>query len=172
MSNVYKLKVDIKLTQTGIVPRFVQYDKARLEFQIFDGGKIFPLQGYDRVEVAHRRPDGTSVVGVGSIENGLVVYDYQGSEMSQTGDVLTALSIYSGETKVSIHPFKVRMVEDLLKDADLEATQEYNILQSIILELESLNVVQLDNRIARTEIVSSSTPPSGNTMFWIDESAQ
>lgn len=172
MTNVYRLTVDLKLSQTGIVPTFIQYDKARLEFQIFDDGKPMNITSYDRVEVAHRRPDGTSVVGSGIIENGLVIYNYHGSEMNQIGNVLTALSIYSGESKVSIQPFNVRIVEDLVIGSELGATQEYNILQDIIIQLSALDVVQLDNRIAATEMVSSPTPPSGLTMFWIDESVE
>lgn len=144
MANIYRLKVDLKLKQTGIVPTFVQYDTARLEFQIFDNGKVLDLSGYTSVEFAHKKPDGSVIVGVGTIEtdpkgNKIVAYDYQGSEMSKEGVVETSFSLIGADNKkLSIQTFKVKIVTDLREGVFDPANPEYSKLQEYSVQMESL----------------------------------
>lgn len=141
MANIYRLKVDLKLRQSGVIPTFVQYDTARLEFQIFDAGKIFSLVDYTSVEFAHKKPDGSVLVGVGSIEvdakgNPIVAYDYQGGEMNAEGIVETSFSLIGANNKkLSIQTFKVSIVKDLREGVFTAANPEFGLLQEYKAEL-------------------------------------
>lgn len=176
MTNIHKLKVDLKVKQTSVVPVLVQFDAARLEFQVFDKGQPFDFTGYDSVEFAHKRPDGEIVVGKGSIKvegTGVlkkytIIYDYKGNEMSKIGNVETSFSVYSGEKKVSIQAFRVKIVEDIGGMNDGIGLEDKNVLQELIANLDALNVDELKARVAKAEIVASATPPTGVTEFWID----
>lgn len=144
MPNIYRLKVDLKLKQTGIVPTFVQYDSARLEFQIFDGGQLFDLTGYTSVEFAHKKPDGSVLVGNGVIEtdakgNKIVAYDYQGSEMNAAGVVETSFSLIGVDNKkISIQTFRVSIVKDLRDDVLSPTNPEYSKLQEYSVQMETI----------------------------------
>lgn len=137
--NVYQLKVDIKSRQTNVVPSFVQYDDARLEFQVYDNGGLYDLSGFTRVQFAHRRPDGVTVIHDGEIAtdsngNDIVRYDYVGSEMHVLGTVDTSFAMYDAEgDKVSVHPFRVNIVDDLQDGAVDPANPEVGVLQQLII---------------------------------------
>ena len=143
--NEYTLNVDIKQKMSAVVPTFVQYDSATLLFKIFDGGKPFNLTGFTKAEVTHRKPDGQSVIGEAVIINGLpanseslIRYIYQGNEMSKTGSVETSLTLFSGEKKVTIQPFKVNIISDLRDGTVGGANEEYGLLQELIADVNTL----------------------------------
>lgn len=165
--NVYRLKVDIKSTRMNIVPSFVQYDDARLEFEVFDGGMPYDLTGFTSVQFAHRRPDKVVVVGSGELvvdEYGMniVRYDYRGSEMHELGTVETSFSLIDAEAdKVSVHPFRVSIVDDL-QDAVVDpANPEFGLLQELIAQVnkasEGITQAILDVGVATEEAVAVTT---------------
>lgn len=141
--NVYEINVDLKKKMSTIVPTYVKYDSAELVFKIFDNGVPFDLTGFTQAEVFHRRPDGVTVIGDGTIEtdsNGdkVIRYKYLGNEMYNTGVVATTLSVYSGDKKVSIHPFSVNIVADF-KDAMVDPSNpEYGALQELVARVDRL----------------------------------
>ena len=158
--NIYKLKVDLKLKYTDAVPTFVQYDDARIEFKLRDDGKDFILTPYTIVEVAHKRPDGTSIIGLGEItidDKGapIVAYDYLGSEMTKVGFVETSISLLDGiGNKVSIRPFNVLIVKDLRDGVMDIANLDLGLLQTYQAELV---VLKNDAITASTNAITATT---------------
>lgn len=142
--NIYRLKVDLKQKHTQITPTFVQYDDARIDFQLFDNGKAFNLTGFTIVEVAHKLVDGTVIVGAGEItvnekDQPIVRYDYLGSEMTKGGFIDTSFSIFDAEdNKVSIQPFKVHIIKDNRDDIVDIANPEFGLLQTYQAQLVDL----------------------------------
>ena len=132
--NEYVLSVDLKRKQTAIVPTFVQNDTATLVFKIYDNGRPFDLTNFTKAEITTIRKDGQVVIGVGQIEtttNGHQVrYAYLGNEMKKEGFAHTSLTLFSGDTRVSIQPFKINVVGDI-RDA-IGASQEFGVLQELI----------------------------------------
>lgn len=180
--NTYNLKVDLKQKHTAIVPTFIQYDDARIDFQLFDNGKLFDLTGYTIVEVAHKRVDGTIVVGAGEIilnEKGqkIVRYDYQGSEMSKAGFIDTSFSIFDAEdNKVSIQPFKVHILKDNRDGVIDPANPEYGLLQTYQAELVTLKadmaakIDETNQAILNTKAVAVYATTQGDYALEIAES--
>jgi len=141
-SNEYLLKVDLKLKYSTTTPVFVQYDSAALLFMIFDNGKAVDLTGYTSVEVSHKRPDGLTIVGIGSVVkdakgNDLVRYEYQGNEMNGLGFIETSVSVISNTNKISIQPFKVKIVTDLRDGVVDPSNPEHGKLQELIVKVET-----------------------------------
>ncbi|MGB6408131.1 MAG: hypothetical protein WBF39_11690, partial [Planococcus donghaensis] len=69
----------------------------------------------------------------------VVRYDYQGSEMTQTGNVETSFSIIDAdENKISIQPFKVKITTNLRDGVIDLVNPEYGKLQEYVVELETL----------------------------------
>lgn len=135
--NKYRLKIDIKRRFSSEIPTFVQYDDARLEFELLDLGVAMDLTGVERVEFVHKRPDGVVLVGDGTIEGNIVAYDYLGSEMAVPGTVMTSFSMFDTDgTKVSVQPFTVTIVSDLRDLAVSPTNPEYGALQTLIAEVE------------------------------------
>lgn len=137
--NEYVLNVDIKKSTTNIVPTFVQYDNAMLTFKIYDNGSSYDLSNFKKAEITHKKPSGEIVFGqaqlINSVSNGqrVIQYRYLGSEMNETGDVQTSLSIYSrDDEKISILPFNVKIVKDLREDAAEQVQVEISLLDQII----------------------------------------
>lgn len=158
--NVYQLKVDIKSRQMNVVPSFVQYDDARLEFQVYDNGGLYGLAGFTRVQFAHRRPDGVTVIGDGEIvieDNGnqFVRYDYLGSEMHVLGTVDTSFAMYDAEgDKVSVHPFRVNIIDDLQDGAVDPALPEHGVLQELIAQVSEVTA-EVEAVITAAEIATN-----------------
>lgn len=140
--NEYTLAVDLKRKMTSVVPTFVQYDSAILYFDIYDDGKKYDLTDFTSAKVTHKRPDGTIVSGDATIEGlgnkKLVKYTYQGSEMDYEGNVETMLTLNSGTKKVTIRPFKVVIITDLLSEQFTPANPEVGGLQTLVAQVEAL----------------------------------
>lgn len=141
--NQYELTVDLKKSMTSVIPTFVQYDNASLIFKVLDGGETFNLESFTKAEIVHKRPDGKLVVGNATIEGAIgsqkiLRYDYLGSEMTKAGYNETSLILYSSDKKVSIQPFKVKILEDIGEGVLEESNQERGLLQYLIAKVENL----------------------------------
>lgn len=140
--NEYTLTVDLKKSMSAVTPKFVQYDNATLVFKILDNGRVFDLTGFTKAEVAHKRPDGVTVIGTADIEssNGknVIRYNYLGSEMHKEGYTDVSLSIFSDNKKVSIYPFKVEIVKDIRDEVLENAKEEVGLLQELIAEVSDI----------------------------------
>lgn len=141
--NEYTLTVDLKKSMSAVAPKFVQYDNATLVFKILDNGKNFDLTGFTKAEVAHKRPDGVTVIGTANIEsttNGksVIRYNYLGSEMHKEGYTEVSLSVFSEDKKVSIYPFKVEIVKDIRDEVLKDAKEEVGLLQELIAEVSDI----------------------------------
>lgn len=154
--NEYTLKVDIKKHNTSIIPTFVQYDSASLIFKVYDNGVILDLSKFTNSEIAHLRPDGTTVVGNGEVitlPNGdtALKYKYLGSEMRFIGNVATSLSLFDDQKKISILPFDVKIVKDI-RDGFISApTEEVGYLQELIVKVTKI----LEEAIEHNETISN-----------------
>lgn len=150
--NEYTLIVDIKKYTTSIVPVFVQYDAATLIFKIYDDGLVFDLSNFTRAEVAHQLPDRKTVIGDAELitlpdGDKAIQYKYLGSEMSQEGNVITSLSVFNGDEKVSVLPFIVKIVSDLRDSYVENATEEVGLLQELIAKItDSLEIAESNNK--------------------------
>ena len=143
MANVYRSRLDIKSIQPSFKPTFVQYDHAKLEIELIDGGKPYDLSNATRVEFTHVRSDNLVIIQPGEIvsSNGnyLVTYDYQGNEMDLLGTVLTSFAVFNeNERKVSSPIFEVAIVKDLRNDVFSPAEPTAGFLQSLIDDVERI----------------------------------
>jgi hypothetical protein len=167
--NIYNLKVDLKLKFTAITPTFVQYDDAQLNFQLYDNGKIFDISAYTNVEVAHRLPDGTVIVGNGEVavnekNQQIIRYNYLGNEMSQTGFIEASFSIFdANENKVSIRPFKVHIVKDNRDGLVEPSNPAFGLLQTYQAELL---VLKDELTIAKDDAIEATTNANTNAANW------
>jgi len=143
MANVYRSRLDIKSIQPSFKPTFVQYDHAKLEIELIDGGKPYDLSNATRVEFTHVRSDNLVIIQPGEIVNFngnyLVTYDYQGNEMDLLGTVLTSFAVFNeNERKVSSPIFEVAIVKDLRNDVFSPAEPTSGFLQSLIDDVENI----------------------------------
>jgi len=143
MANVYRSRLDIKSIQPSFKPTFVQYDHAKLEIELIDGGKPYDLSNATRVEFTHVRSDNLVIIQPGEIVNSngnyLVTYDYQGNEMDLLGTVLTSFAVFNeNERKVSSPIFEVAIVKDLRNDVFSPAEPTAGFLQSLIDDVENI----------------------------------
>jgi len=121
----------------------VQYDHAKLEIELIDGGKPYDISNATRVEFTHVRSDNLVIIQPGEIVNFngnyLVTYDYQGNEMDLLGTVLTSFAVFNeNERKVSSPIFEVTIVKDLRNDVFSPAEPTAGFLQSLIDDVERI----------------------------------
>lgn len=177
LKNEYTLNVDIKRKFTAVVPTFVQNDTAVLIFKVLDNGRPFNLEGVTRVEVSHKRKDGTTVIGLAeySVIDGssIIKYVYLGNEMSKEGFVETAVTIFKGDERVSIRPFSVSIVADLRNTVG--ASEEYGLLQDLIVAINeeiTLNkeaVADTEDAIANAYNAATETLEVANSVKYIED---
>ena len=145
MVNVYRIDVDIKDTRPQFTVNFVQYDKARLEIKVMDGGQRYDLATASRVEFTHVRPDGTVIIQQGEISTSrgfqVLIYDYKGSEMEVLGAVQTNFAIFDRDNKkVSSPVFLVNILEDLREDIFEPAEPNFGLVQQLVADVEQIKV--------------------------------
>lgn len=143
--NTFTIPIDIKLRQTSIVPRFVQYDSGILRFLITDNGQPLNITGLTKQEITLRRvKDNVVFVENMTIENEgtktFFSYKFKGSEMNQVGVMEVAVSVYFTEDKITTLPFKIEIVDDLQNGAIEDAVQEVSALRRLINEVDQLVV--------------------------------
>lgn len=134
--NEYILQVDIKKRLASPVPVFKRGDTAVLKFKVFDDGLLYDLADFTRAEVYHTLPSGSSLVGNATLDTstGLIVYSYTRVEMAEEGAVSTSMTIFSGETQVSIQPFNVYIYDNF----NAEELSYIGVLQDLIAEVNIL----------------------------------
>ena len=143
IKNEYTLIVDLKKKYAGnVIPTFVQYDTAVLRFIVTDGGKPLYFTGQTSVKTYHRRKDGIVIEGDAKVEvvkgQPNIVYEYQGNEMYQLGFVETSVVIYTGNKKVSIQPFNVKIVDNIYDDIATPSNPEFGALQNLLIKVETI----------------------------------
>lgn len=139
MANTYKSKSDIKTVKPDFKPVFVQHNHARLEIKLMDNRLPYDLSMVDRVEFTHERPDGMVIIHPGEIINGIICYEYKGSEMDVLGKVQTSLAVIDADDKtVSSHPFVVEIKENQRDKPFNPAEPNFGLLQTLINDVEDL----------------------------------
>ena len=143
MANTYQARLDIKAIRHDFKPVFVQYDHARLEIRLTDGGKPYDLSTATRVEFTHVRADNVTIIHPGEIveSNGsrIVSYTYQGTEMALLSTVKTSFALFDeDDNKVSSPVFDVKIVKDLRDDIFEPAQPNYGLLQTLISDVDTI----------------------------------
>ena len=158
-SNNYRLNVDIKNTYTITTPTFRQGDNGKLIFKIYDDNKLFDLSNFTEAKVVCKLPNKDSYIGTATInDQGEIEYELSPEiESSQCGYVEVILSIYSGNSVVSVQPFNIYMYNNNLK----EDTQDVGIIKGLIQQIQiitaEVNQIIKDAQKAIDDSVSMGT---------------
>lgn len=115
MTNIYKVKIDLKGSYKGKTPNFHEMDKAALEVELFDDGKYYDLKQATGVEFTHRLNDGTLINGTGTIDDvkSVVSYEYKGNEISRVGSVDVVVTVLFVEGKVTFPTIPLKVKGDI-----------------------------------------------------------
>jgi hypothetical protein len=133
-ANEFTLHVDLKKTISNKIPSFVSNDTATLFIEVTNNGEPYDTSDATGYTLIFVRPDGRSVSGLGTFENGMIKYKLGTTEMAVSGLVEVVVQIFQSESRISTKPFKIKIINDY--DFDMGSDTDLTLLQELFLEVE------------------------------------
>lgn len=151
VNNKYILNLDMKRRYTAEVPTFRRGDTSQLIMRIFDDGLEFNINNATSAKVFLSTPSKFNVQSDCEFDsiNGkrVIKYTFEDIVMVELGYITVLLVVFEGDSAISIQPFTVKIVDDLLGRAGtyLELVQE--LLEKIDnLKIQYENMIPLSQK--------------------------
>jgi len=117
IQNTFYLDVDIKRDNYVEEPQVTQNDSVKFVLRLTDDGVDYPLTGVSTYTLASLRPDGQSVLTVGTLTGvNEITFELGTTEVSVPGNVKAAIQLYDADGRVSSIPFTYEVTKDIAVD--------------------------------------------------------
>lgn len=114
IQNTFYLDVDIKRDNYVDEPKVTQNDAVTFVLRMTDDGVDYPLTGVSTYTLASLRPDGQSVLTVGTLTApNEITFELGSTEVSVPGNVKAAIQMYDVDGRVSSIPFTYEVTKDI-----------------------------------------------------------
>lgn len=132
IQNTFYLDVDIKRDNYVDEPKVTQNDAVTFVLRMTDDGVDYPLAGVSTYTLATLRPDGQSVLTVGTLTApNEITFELGTTEVSVPGNVKAAIQLYDAEGRVSSIPFTYEVSKDFAIDY-VPSTDEQTLIQLVL----------------------------------------
>ncbi|MEK4085144.1 glycosyl hydrolase family 28-related protein [Psychrobacillus sp. FSL K6-1415] len=132
IQNTFYLDVDIKRDNYVEEPQVTQSDDIAFVLRLTDDGSDMAIEDVSTYTLASLRPDGQSVVTVGTLTGpSEVTFELGSTEVSVPGRVKAAIQLYNAEGRVSSIPFTYEVNKDLAIDY-IPSANEQTLIQLVL----------------------------------------
>ena len=117
IQNTFYLDVDIKRDNYVEEPQVTQNDSVKFVLRVTDDGADYGMADASTYTLASLRPDGQSVLTIGSLTApNEVTFELGSTEVSVPGRVRAAIQLYDADGRVSSIPFTYEVTKDIAVD--------------------------------------------------------
>lgn len=132
IQNTFYLDVDIKRDNYVDEPKVTQNDAVTFVLRMTDDGVDYPLAGVSTYTLASLRPDGQSVLSVGTLtDTNEITFELGSTEISVPGNVKAAIQLYDVDGRVSSIPFTYEVTKDIAVDY-IPSAEEETLIQLVL----------------------------------------
>lgn len=132
IQNTSYLDVDIKRDNYVDEPKVTQNDAVTFVLRMTDDGVDYPLVGVSTYTLASLRPDGQSVLTVGTLTApNEITFELGSTEVSVPGNVKAAIQLYDVDGRVSSMPFTYEVTKDIAVDY-IPSAEEETLIQLVL----------------------------------------
>lgn len=141
MKNIESNKrIDVIKTNTTPVATFKQEDKGVLVLELFRNGAPFDITG-QTITLGAYRPNRTVVEQIDgfNINNNILTINFKNSIFALSGLVELDLQLTDSEGEMTTSSFYIKVNKKVLGDDNLNASDEFNSLKQLKIDLTALN---------------------------------
>lgn len=187
LPKIYDLTLDLYKTLYADIKKMRHGDNNILNITLRSSGEEVSLSGVETASLAITRPDKVVVVLEGSIENNVLSFVLDGSELSVEGYCNAVVQLYDADDRVSSVTFKIEATEDPTAAGYIPTQKEQTLIQVVLGEgplilAEAAEKVQLLGEVIdenkfnfKGDVPTRSAIPTskefGDAWFVIDEGA-
>lgn len=156
IQNTFYLDVDIKRDNYVDEPKVTQNDAVTFVLRMTDDGVDYPLAGVSTYTLASLRPDGQSVLTVGTLTGvNEITFELGTTEVSVPGNIKAAIQLYDADGRVSSIPFTYEVTKDIAVDY-IPSAEEETLIQLVLGEGPAiLNAAELVTAEANTFLANN-----------------
>lgn len=154
----YKITLDMQRIQSQVSIPVPQNDTGRrLYIRLFKNGKLFELKDGMRAVFAGKKADGTMLYNDCLIENQSVIrYDFTEQTTSVIGTVNCQIRVYMEDGKLLTSPsLTIVVYENVFSDETIESSNEYNALNQLVEEANTL-IFEVNQKLENGDFIGKS----------------
>lgn len=164
IQNTFYLDVDIKRDNYVEEPQVTQNDSVKFVLRVTDDGADYGMANASTYTLASLRPDGQSVLTIGSLTApNEVTFELGSTEVSVPGRVKAAIQLYDAEGRVSSIPFTYEVTKDIAVDY-VPSADDRTLIQLVLGEGPAILAnaeAATSEALAAAEIARNAVGPMG-----------